>query len=116
LNTFQFTLEIIPNLDLENLLISIPKRKLREIKFENENEDNLEWKIDSIFKGDSDSLEFQCKCEDPSDIFPIEIYFTSPGCYREIGIESIKMNGEDLKEKTDIKKMREVDEFTLESE
>jgi hypothetical protein len=116
LNTFQFTLEIIPNLDLENLLISIPKRKLREIKFENENEDNLEWKIDSISKGDSDSLEFQCKCEDPSDIFPIEIYFTSPGCYREIGIESIKMNGEDLKEKTDIKKMREVDEFTLESE
>ncbi|EOB11514.1 coatomer complex delta subunit [Nosema bombycis CQ1] len=116
LNTFQFTLEIIPNLDLENLLISIPKRKLREIKFENENEDNLEWKIDSISKGDSDSLEFQCKCEDPSDIFPIEIYFTSPGCYREIGIASIKMNGEDLKEKTDIKKMREVDEFTLESE
>lgn len=113
LNTYQISLEFTTDRPLENLNITIPKGKLRDIQSEDLKDKGnvLEWNVHSS----STSLEFQCRCEDPTDIFPIEVYFTSNVSYRDIEVGEVLCDGKPL-DCVDVKRVLEVDSFTLESE
>lgn len=113
LNTYQISLEYTTDTPLENLTIYIPKKNLREIHSEDlkDKGDVLEW---SVGNSPSDSLEFQCRCADPTDVFPIEVYFTSSHCHRSIEVGEVLCGDQPL-DCVEIKKILEVDSFTIEN-
>ncbi|KAF9765023.1 Coatomer subunit delta [Nosema granulosis] len=117
MNTFQISLEFTATSSLENLVITIPKTNLSDVVAENikETKDTLEWSVGNVCEGDSESLEFQCRCSDPNNIFPVEVYFTSPAVYRNIDVEEVVCNGEKL-DCVETKRVLEVDSFKVESE
>lgn len=106
--TFQVSLEITAEEDLDNLLINIPTKNM----LEKNTSEFLEWNVGNIKKDNSDSFDFQCKCNDIVNIFPIDVYFTSNKINLEIEEVKIKETEGDL----EIRKVLEAEEFKLEYE
>lgn len=116
-NTYQISFEFTTAMDLENLSFSVPKKNLTDVTAEGVTItlDCIEWKVGSVASGESDSLEFQCKTSDLSLIFPIDVYFTSLNCYRDLNITKTVIGEEEI-ESIEIKKVLEVDSFAIEGE
>ncbi|WUR02516.1 coatomer subunit delta [Vairimorpha necatrix] len=112
--TYQVSLEFTAEEDINNLNINIPIKDVIVVDTNLTTNDNfIEWNIGNIKKNDSDSLDFQCKCEDIKKIFPIDVYFTSEKINLEVGDIEIKGHDEDEYE---MKKMTEVEEYKIEYE
>lgn len=114
LNTYQMMVEYTAERNLENLNIFFPKTRISNVVLSGsarEEESHVEWSIGDVEAGASDTLEFSCTCSDPSDIFPVDVYFTSDFVFSNLCIEKVVL--EDEIEDVEIKKVFEVDKFTV---
>lgn len=114
LNTYQMMLEYTTEHDLENLSIFFPKTNISNVVLSGpakEGDSYIEWSIGDVEKGMSDTLEFSCTCSDPSEIFPLDVYFTSNFVFTTLSVEKVFLGNE--VEDVEIKKVFEVDKFTV---
>lgn len=117
LNVYQICFEYLAEEDIENLVIHIPKNKISNLVIEGVVETNelVEWNVGSISQGDSDTLEFTCRCEDVNDIFPIDVYFISNRIYSNIDVLKVINDSETIKN-CEIKKVLETENFKIKSQ
>jgi coatomer subunit delta len=115
LGTYQISLEFVADEDLEDLVINIPKKNMLDVLVEGAKETGniIEWSIGTVKKGESDTLDFQCKCNDVNDIFPIEVFFTADEIYLDVQVEEVRVDGGKVKEDCEIKKILEVENFKI---
>lgn len=115
LGTYQISLEFVADEDLEDLVINIPKKNMLDVLVEGAKETGsiIEWNIGRVKKGESDTLDFQCKCNDVNDIFPIEVYYTTDNIYLDVQVEEVRVGGEEIEKDCEIKKILEVENFKI---
>ncbi|KAK6089744.1 hypothetical protein P3W45_001246 [Vairimorpha bombi] len=115
LGTYQISLEFVADEDLEDLVINIPKKNMLDVLVEGAKETGniIEWSIGTVKKGESDTLDFQCKCNDVNDIFPIEVFFTADEIYLDVQVGEVRVDGGKVKEDCEIKKILEVENFKI---
>lgn len=115
LNTYQIIFEYTTEKPLKNLSIFIPKESISNTAIPStatETDSHIEWNVGDVEEGASDTLEFTCTCTDPSEIFPIDVYFTLNYVSTNLGIDKVLLNDEEVAE-IEIKKVFEVDKFTI---
>jgi coatomer subunit delta len=114
-DAYQIMLECTAEHDLNSLNIFIPKKKLSNVTISGaaaEKDAYIEWAIGDVPRGSSDTLEFSCTCSDPAEVFPLDVYFTSDFVLSGLEVQEITSNGEPVEE-VEIKRMFEVDKFTV---
>lgn len=114
LNTYQIMLEYTAEHNLENLGIFFPKTHLSDIVVSgaaSEGDSHIEWNVGDVEKGASDTLEFSCTCSDPSEIFPLDVYFASDFVFTGLSVSKVVLE-EEIKD-VEIKTVFEVDKFTV---
>lgn len=115
LNVYQIMFEYTAECNMKDLNVFFSKANISNIKINGtakERDSHIEWSIGDVEKGTSDTLEFSCTCTDPSEIFPLEIYFTSDFVLTRLFVEKVTRCGEEVDE-LEIKKVFEVDKFTV---
>lgn len=115
LNVYQITLEYTAECNMRNLSVFFPKTSISSVVVDGaakEGDTHIEWGIGDVEKGASDTLEFSCSCSDPSEIFPLEVYFTSDFVFTKLSAEKVVKDGEEVHE-VEIKKVFEVDKFAV---
>ncbi|KAG5860455.1 coatomer subunit delta [Encephalitozoon hellem] len=115
LNVYQIMFEYTAECNMRDLSVFFSKASISNITINGEakeRDSHIEWNIGDVDKGTSDTLEFSCTCTDPSEIFPLEIYFTSDFVLTKLFVENVTRCGEEVDE-LEIKKVFEVDKFTV---
>lgn len=113
-NTYQMMLEYTAEYNLGGLEIFLPKTHISDIVLNGsgkERDSYIEWSVGDVEEGTSDTLEFSCTCSDPSEIFPLDVYFTSDFVFTNLSVE--KVTAEEEVGDVEIKKVFEVDKFTV---
>jgi hypothetical protein len=115
--SFEYTTKID---DIKDLSIYFSKEKISDVVLEGGSaklsEGYIVWDIKGYKeRGHSDTLEFTCNCSDPSEIFPIEVYFSSSSVCSDVSIKRIVKDGEETADFR-LNKMFEVDKFTIVNE
>lgn len=111
---YQIMFEISAEEDLKDLIFCFSKEKIKDVVVEAGNaeiKEFLEWNVGTLEKGQSETLEFSCSCFSPSDVFPINLYFTGNFSASPVRIESIKVENDAVD--FDTANVCEVDSFVI---
>lgn len=91
------SLEFVAEKDSEVLLINISEMNMLDVPIEGVKEtgSNIEWNTGEVKKGETDSLDFQCKCNEANDMFLIEVYFSSTKIYLNLEFEKLSLENKE---------------------
>ncbi len=111
---FQIMFEVSAEESLRDLIFCFNKEKIRDVTIEAGNaevKDFLEWNVGTLEKNQNESLEFSCGCFSPSDLFPINLFFTGSFSNSPVSIEHI--TSDDAEVEFNLVNLCEVDSFVI---
>lgn len=104
--------------NIKDLEFKFNNESISEIEIDGDFEDNkdgLVWRCSNIGKNETKTLEIKCNAFSKDSLFPIEVRLASDSLDTNISVEKMFVEENEIKE-YEVRKMFEIDEFTIKIE